>query len=79
MQRPSNSKKKCHIKFFHSKAKTLAEEVESKLEPRCKGSRGNIISKLWTNKCWTGENFFTCFGLLADDLSVFTKLINAQN
>ena len=28
------------------KSKTLVEEVESKLEPRCKGSRGNIISKL---------------------------------
>ena len=61
------------------KSKTLVEEVESKLEPRCKGSRGNIISKLWTNKYQTGENIFICLGFLADDLSVFIKLINAQN
>ena len=61
------------------KSKTLVEEVESKLEPRCKGSRGNIISKLWTNKYQVGENIFICLGFLADDLSVFIKLINAQN
>ena len=69
--------KKCHIKFFHSKAKALAEEVERKLEPLCKGSRGNIILKLWTNKYWTAENLFNCLHLLVDDLSVFTKIINA--
>ena len=38
--------KKCHIKFFHLKAKALVEEAERKLELLCKRSRGNIISKL---------------------------------
>ena len=76
-QRPSNWKKKCHIKFFPSKAKALVEEVERKLELPCKGSRGNIISKLWANKYWTVENFFNCLDLLVDDLSVFKRIINA--
>ena len=67
----------CHIKFFHLKAKALVEEAECKLEPLCKGSRGNIVLKLWTNKYWTAENFFNCPDLLVDDLSVFTKIINA--
>ena len=59
------------------KAKVLVEEVECKLELLCKESRVNIISKLWTNKYWTAENLFNCLDLLVDDLSVFTKIINA--
>ena len=70
-------KKKIHIKFFHSKAKALIEEVERKLELLCKVSRGNFISKLWTNKYWTAEKFFNCLDFVVDDLSVFTKIINA--
>ena len=37
---------KMSYQILSLKSKTLVEEVESKLEPRCKGSRGNIISKL---------------------------------
>ena len=38
--------KKMSYQILSLKSKTLVVEVESKLEPRCKGSRGNIISKL---------------------------------